>query len=91
MPLQKQPLYCAPSWAWPSVSGRIELLPLVGVDTSVIDQKSIDIGAKVEEVHLFYEGKPVSVARSLVDDGNFAHIRASHHSFCLQGRSFGTL
>lgn len=70
VPLQKQPLYCTPSWAWPSVSGRIELLPLVGVDTSVIDQKSIDIGAKVEEVHLFYEGKPVSVARSLVDDGN---------------------
>lgn len=70
VPLQKQPLYCAPSWAWPSVSGRIELLPLVGVDTSVINHKSIDFGAKVEEVHAFYEGKPVSVARSLVDDGN---------------------
>ncbi|KAK0648149.1 heterokaryon incompatibility protein-domain-containing protein [Cercophora newfieldiana] len=68
-PLGKQPRYCAPSWSWASVHGRIGFSLLNGLDTSVANEEIITLKARVNEVRVFYEKRPVSKARSQVDSG----------------------
>jgi hypothetical protein len=67
--LKKQPLYCAPSWSWASVNGRIALLPLNGLATAGLSNETMFARATVEKAQVFYQRRPVSEARSLVDSG----------------------
>jgi hypothetical protein len=68
-PLDEQPLYCAPSWSWASVNGLIALLPLNGLVTAGLDNEAMLSRARIETARVFYQGQPVSEARSLVDSG----------------------
>ncbi len=67
-PSARQALYCAPSWSWASVNGRVSLLPQVQIDYNAY-RKVIDIVADVFEAVVFYQNNPVTSTESLVDDG----------------------
>ena len=62
---ERRTQYCAPSWSWASADGRVD--PLTQVDYE--DYRNIRIVANVEQAAMWFQGKPVKSARSLVDDG----------------------
>jgi hypothetical protein len=68
-PGEKQSLYCAPSWSWASVNGRVDLLPRVDFTDANLKEGDIVFDVTVEKILLLYQGKLVVDASSLVDDG----------------------
>ncbi|KAK4176541.1 heterokaryon incompatibility protein-domain-containing protein [Triangularia setosa] len=66
---ERQEMYCAPSWSWASVSGRIGFLPRGILDEISSEDKNVVFGTSVEKVEVWRNGKLVSEARSLVDNG----------------------
>ncbi|KAK0744767.1 heterokaryon incompatibility protein-domain-containing protein [Apiosordaria backusii] len=65
----RQELYCAPSWSWASVSGRIGFLPRGILDEISSKEKNAVFCTNVEKVEVWRNGKLVPEARSLVDNG----------------------
>ena len=64
---EKQMQYCAPSWSWASVEGRIEILPKVDFAHVHLKEGRIGFKARVEQVNVMYQGQRVTDTRSLVD------------------------
>jgi hypothetical protein len=68
-PGQKQSLYCAPSWSWASVDGRVDLLPRIDFTDISLKETDIVFNAKVGRTQVSYNGRDITDASSLVDDG----------------------
>ncbi|KAK4676410.1 hypothetical protein QC764_0060090 [Podospora pseudoanserina] len=66
---ERQEMYCAPSWSWASVSGRIGFLPRGILDKINSKEHDLVFCTGVENVEVWRNGKLVSEARSLVDNG----------------------
>ncbi|KAK3345967.1 heterokaryon incompatibility protein-domain-containing protein [Lasiosphaeria hispida] len=67
--VEKQKQYCAPSWSWASVTGRIGLLPRGDLETTLLSDRSVILESLVQDVTVSYKDRPVAEARSLVDSG----------------------
>ncbi|KAK0669853.1 heterokaryon incompatibility protein-domain-containing protein [Cercophora samala] len=66
---ERQEMYCGPSWSWASVSGRIGFLPRGILDKINAEEHDLVLCTNVEKVEVWRNGKLVSEARSLVDNG----------------------
>ncbi|KAK0724303.1 heterokaryon incompatibility protein-domain-containing protein [Lasiosphaeris hirsuta] len=68
-PAEKQGQYCAPSWSWASVTGRIGLLSRGDLETTLLSDQSVILESLVQHVTVSYKDRAVTEARSLVDSG----------------------
>jgi hypothetical protein len=68
-PGKKQSLYCAPSWSWASVNGRVDLLPRIDFTDATLNERDIIFNVKVEQIKVCYQDKLIVDASSLVDNG----------------------
>ena len=69
-PHERQALYCAPSWSWASVNGRIGLLPRDVLETTRLAKQSIGFLARVRGVDMLYGDGTGTKAGDLVDRGS---------------------
>ncbi|KAK3373236.1 heterokaryon incompatibility protein-domain-containing protein [Lasiosphaeria ovina] len=69
-PVEKQALFCAPSWSWASANGRIGLATKTDIETTQLSDKDIAFESEVESVSVFYKHQSVSTTRSQIDAGS---------------------
>ncbi|KAK3994496.1 hypothetical protein QBC44DRAFT_379521 [Cladorrhinum sp. PSN332] len=70
-PQERLGVYCAPSWSWASVKGRIGLSPRALLEQADRGNLGDDLKfeSTVEKAQVFHKNEPVSNARNLVDGG----------------------
>ncbi|KAF2492957.1 HET-domain-containing protein [Lophium mytilinum] len=66
---KKQPLYCAPSWSWASVNGRVDLLPYINFGDVKFKAENIIVEMTVNQMLVSSKGENVIDSRGLVDAG----------------------
>ncbi|KAK1750055.1 heterokaryon incompatibility protein-domain-containing protein [Echria macrotheca] len=64
--------YCAPSWSWAAVNGRIGLLPRDDLQTTRLRSESIVFRAQVRKSAVFYKDMEVEDATNLIDFGSLS-------------------
>lgn len=70
IPKEKQSQYCAPSWSWAAVDGRVDLFPSLDFADARLHVENITFETKIERIAVSYDGQSTNDATSLVDMGH---------------------